>query len=70
VRVKFNPDVTIEEITEVLTKAGRSVVGGPVEDDQYLISRRAYDPRMLNDLLGGLGLVTPNTCDSGDLFDK
>lgn len=68
VRAKFDPDVTIEEITEVLNKAGLSIVGGPLEDDQYLILRRAYDQRILNELLGGLGVLIPNTCDSGVPF--
>lgn len=62
VRVKFNPEVTIEEITEVLNKAGLSVVGGPVEGSLYLVSRGGYDSAALIMLLKGLGIVEIEDC--------
>lgn len=62
VRVKFNPDVTIEEITEVLNKAGLSIVGGPGRGDLYLISRGGYSELDLKNIFDPIGVLDVNMC--------
>lgn len=62
VTVKFRPDVTIEQITEVLKKANLSVVAGPINTLAYVVQKGAYSESDLVEIFAGLGVVEVDAC--------
>lgn len=63
VKVTFNPETTIEEITDVLKKANLKILGGPSIANEYVISRGPFNEEQLRGFFASIGEVDLSDCE-------
>lgn len=54
VKVTFNPETTIQEITDVLKKANLKILDGPSNTNEYVISRGAFNEEQILGFFEGI----------------
>lgn len=63
VKVTFNPEITIQEISDVLKKANLKILSGPVSANEYVISRGYFSGEQLQGFFERIGEVNLSDCE-------
>ena len=62
VKVTFNPEITIQEITDVLRKANLKILSGPASANEYVISRGSFNEEQLQGFFEKIGELDLSSC--------
>lgn len=63
VKVTFNPETRIQEITDVLRKANLKILSGPANGNEYVISRGPFNEEQLQGFFERIGEVDRSDCE-------
>jgi hypothetical protein len=62
VKVRFNPEITIQDISDVLRKANLKILSGPASANEYVISRGSFNEEQLQGFFEKIGEVDLSNC--------
>ena len=62
VKVTFNPEITIQDISDVLRKANLKILSGPASANEYVISRGSFNEEQLQRFFEKIGEVDLSNC--------